>query len=157
MHCGEKLSVAISGGQPTQIWQTDLTILCPFHFVEAGPMKIRLVGDPTKKAVVEVYDGNSRWGRICPFKLRHAQIICNHFGYTTALGAILVSSNDPTYVTNGSTTQNFIHMKVGDSSCYQTNIVSLFAYCTDAMTAECECSQQNAGVICQTYDDLGKQ
>ncbi len=125
------------------------------YFVKAGPMKIRLVGDPTKKAVVEIYDGNSRWGRICAdnWKFWHAQIICNHFGYATTLGAIVVKANDLTYLTNESTTYNFI--RVYHFLCPNSNITSLFTHCTDAMTTECECSHLSAGVTCQARSDLG--
>ncbi len=129
------------------------------HFLttiaEAGPMAIRLVGDPTKKAVVEVYDGASRWGRICTdtWKLWHAQLVCNHFGYASALGAMVVRSYDSTYLSNVSTTQNFILLKPNPNACLSSNITSVLTHCTVVLTTECECSQLNAGVTCQSYSD----
>ena len=119
-------------------------------------MKIRLVGEPTKKAVVEVYDGISGWGRICTdnWKLWHAEMVCDHFGYSSALSAMVVRSDDSSYLTNGSTTQNLIQVN-NINVCPYSNITSLLAHCTLPMTTECECSQLNAGVTCQAHDNFG--
>ena len=112
---------------------------------------MRLIGDPIKKAVVEVYDGISRWGRICPdeWALEHAQFVCKHFGYRTALGAIEIRSDDITYLSNGSTIENMIEVT---SRCHSDSTTNSFVdSCTrTAISIECECSQLNAGVICGT-------
>ena len=122
-------------------------ILKHFYFLllfEAGSIEIRLIGNPTKKAVVEVFTGSSRWGRICPVNwyLSHAHIVCNHFGYITALSATDIRSDDSTHINNGSTTQNVIQVF---SNCKESTITPCVS---EEMSTECECSTLNAGVIC---------
>ena len=58
---------------------------------------LRLVGDPFKKAVVELFDGYE-WGRICvdgDWKLKMATYVCRHLGYEKALGALSVQALIP--------------------------------------------------------------
>ena len=52
---------------------------------------MRLLGDPNKQAAVEIYDGFT-WSSICAtsWNLEAAGIVCRHFGYITALGALQI-------------------------------------------------------------------
>ena len=120
--------------------------------VLVGSMKIRLTGNPTKKAVVEVFTGGSRWSRICPIQwtLKYAQRVCIHFGYTTALSATDIISDDSTYIRNGSTTRNMIQMR-SERYCQESTISSILTNCViREMNLDCECLTLNAGVICGT-------
>ena len=117
---------------------------------------MRLTGNPTKAAAVEIFTGGSTWGRICPvdWTLKYAKMVCNYFGYPVALSAIDIRADDPTFISNGSTTQNIIqmreeHIRIEETICRESTIPSVFANCTHTLiTMNCECSTLNAGVIC---------
>lgn len=97
---------------------------------------MKLVGDPTETAVVEIYDGFT-WGRICEglWNIQSAAIVCRHFGYSTALGAVHVPMEEKTIRPR----RLQIHCKAEHSSLQQ---------CDTQIHPECLCSKFEAGVIC---------
>ena len=109
-------------------------------FLIAGSLNMRLLGDPTKGAVIEVYDGVVS-GRVCPsnWNIKTARSICNHFGFTTALAATRIVSHH-----NSTSSPNVIRFA---EDCLQDNFLPS---CTTMMTKECSCSYNDihAGVIC---------
>ncbi len=104
---------------------------------------MRLVGDPLKGAIVEVYDGISRWGQICPdtWMTPQAQYVCRQFGYAGFVAAIRAPLQDTQL--NNSTTMKLVQLR-------NCNPETSFFECMDAMSTECDCSVLNAGVVCST-------
>ena len=98
---------------------------------------MRLLGDPTEEAsVVEVYDGFN-WGRISceDWFIEAAAMVCRHFGYEAALGAISVPIEG-----------GIIRPKFLSTHCvYQAT--SLLR-CNTEILPESLCSKCDAGVIC---------
>ena len=101
---------------------------------------MRLIGDPTKQSVVEVYDGVSTRGSVCTdnWTLREAQIVCRHFGYERAVLASRIQIN----VSSNATRQKLIRPR----KCLSSS--TLFLYCHHDISTRCECSLLDAGVSC---------
>ena len=100
-------------------------------------LPMRLLGNPTEEeSVVEVYDGFN-WGRIsCEFwSIEAASMVCRHFGYKAALGAISVPIAG-----------EIIPPTVLSTYChYQTTSL---LQCNEAINPESLCSNCDAGVLC---------
>ena len=111
---------------------------------------MRLTGNPTKNATVEVYDEFGNWGPICSrrWNLDAAHIVCRHFGYETALGALQIPIEP-----------ELIRPKMLQVNCRITvnkfwfggNVSEEFAsllQCDTETSAICLCSNYEAGVVC---------
>ena len=100
--------------------------------------KMQLLGDPTKKATVEIYDGFN-WGRVCDtfWNIEAAAIVCRHFGYKTALGAITVPIEG-----------GMIRPKVLQSNCREKDHATSLLQCDTTISETCLCSKYDAGVVC---------
>ena len=99
---------------------------------------MRLTGNPTKNATVEVYDEFGTWGSICPrrWDMHAARIVCRHFGYETALGALQVPIE-----------AGIIRPKMLEVYCFSESLTSLLQ-CNTETSALCMCSKYEAGVVC---------
>ena len=109
-----------------------------------GHLSLRPVGDPLKGAIVEVYDGISRWGKICPdnWETAHAQYVCQQFGYTGYVAAVKLALQDTQL--NNSTNVKFMRVW----KCM--NPIRSFLSCLFEVSTECDCSELSAGVVCST-------
>ena len=100
---------------------------------------MRLLGDPAKHAAVEIFDGYS-WVSICTtgWNIDAAGIVCRHFGYITALGALQIPVET-----------ELVRLKMMQVECFPHMAVygSLF-YCNTKTTVECLCGKDRAGVVC---------
>ena len=104
-------------------------------------LSLRLLGNPTQRAIVQVSDGLS-WGRICSesWKYQHANMVCKQFGYAGALTAISIP---------------FERSQEPPKEAY----VNLSGYCSEsidecsklAITNKCNCQSDDAGIICRKY------
>ncbi len=111
-----------------------------------GGLGLRLLGDPTKTAVIEVYDGFSEWGRVCPigWSINQARIFCHHFGYSSAVAATRVSSEDFDNIVR----RNVIQF---DENCWRPTLEDMQIECKrKAISKECDCSAMHAGIICSS-------
>ena len=99
---------------------------------------MRLTGNPTKNATVEVYDEFGTWGPICSrgWNLNAAHIVCRHFGYETALGALQIPIE-----------AEVIRPKMLEVYCRSESPASLLQ-CDIETSAICLCSKYEAGVVC---------
>ena len=97
---------------------------------------MKLVGDPTQRAVVEIHNGFT-WGRVCEglWNIESAAIVCRHFGYPTALGAVHVRMEG-----------EMIRPKIFQTKCKAEHTSLL--QCGTKIHPECLCSKYEAGVIC---------
>ena len=96
---------------------------------------MRLLGDPTEKATLEINDGYN-WGRVCEFEnIKTATIACRHFGYNTALAAI------PVPIEGG-------RPKILKSTCRWGDRATSLLQCNTRITDICLCSEYDAGLIC---------
>ena len=99
---------------------------------------MRLLGDPIKKATLEVYDGFN-WGRVCEFvNIEDASVVCRHFGYKTALAAISIPIEGP-----------IIRPKIFQiKDCRKRKREGALLRCSTEIDSTCLCSKYDAGVIC---------
>ena len=97
---------------------------------------MRLLGDPTERSTVEIYDGFN-WGRVCKlfWNIKAAAIVCRHSGYQTALAAIPVPIEE-----------GIRRPKILQSRCngHETSLLQ----CDTRISEHCLCSKFDAGVIC---------
>ena len=109
-------------------------------------MITRLLGEPTRKAIVEVNDGNT-WGRICVegWAILHGKSVCKEHGYEGAI-AILSLPFDMFDVSTAEQTDVLINP---DPECSGGNLNSI--ECRSDISAACKCSNVTAGVICCKY------
>ena len=101
---------------------------------------MRLLGDPTERATVEVYDGFN-WGRVCGefvWNIKEAEMVCRHFGYQTALGAIRVPIGEEII------RSKFLQSRFCGDYPHATSLLQ----CETRITAYCLCSKYDAGVVC---------
>ena len=101
---------------------------------------MRLDGDPTKNATVEIYDEFGTWGPICPIRwnLQAAYVVCRHFGYETALGALQMPIKT-----------EIIRPKLLQVSCnYGREQYESLIECFSETSALCLCNNYEAGVVC---------
>ena len=105
---------------------------------------MRLLGDPTKGAIIEVSDGMVS-GSLCPatWTINIARSICNHFGYASALAATRIVSH------NSTTSRNIIRFYEYCPLLTKT-LDDMFRACNFMMTKECDCSDNilHAGIVC---------
>ena len=95
---------------------------------------MRLLGDPTEKAIVEVYDGFN-WGRVCELEfIEDAFLICRHFGYKTALANISIP------IERGKQRSKIFQMGYCSGGELQQ--------CDSEIYPSCLCREYEAGVIC---------
>ena len=99
---------------------------------------MRLDGDPTKNATVEIYDEFGTWGPICSitWNFNAAKIVCRHFGYKTAIGALQIPIKS-----------EIIRPKMLQVYCNDGRYASLLE-CSTETSALCLCSNYEAGVVC---------
>ena len=133
---------------------SDLALLkilsCQF-VISGEKWRLRLVGDPLKKSVVEVYNGFT-WGRICTgreipvggnlnWNLELATIVCRHLGYEKALAALKVP-----VASNQERRPKFWEMADLTDQCFPFQ-----PDCNEGgsqIWEHCFCSAYDAGVIC---------
>ena len=97
---------------------------------------MRLLGDQTETATVEIYDG-FHWGRVCEFwSIETAAIVCCHFGYKTALAAI------PIPIEGG-----IARPKILRSHCKEEDHATSLLQCDTWISEHCLCSKYDAGVM----------
>ena len=106
---------------------------------------MRLLGDPTKQAAVEIYDGFT-WRSICAtyWNLRAADLVCRHFGYEFVLGALKI----PVEAELSQPKMMQFHCPLS-SAVYESLL-----QCNAKTNAICLCSKQRAGVICSKGESL---
>ena len=100
---------------------------------------MRLLGDPDKQAAVEIFDG-FMWNSICAtsWNLDAAGIVCRHFGYITALGALEIPVE-----------ADEVHPKMMQVDCnVGSSVYESLLECNTETTAECLCRKHKAGVVC---------
>ncbi len=124
-------------------------------------LKLRLLGDPLQGAVVEVYDGVSKWGQICPntWTTSDARFVCSYFGYAGTVAAIKIpldvsALND---TTNNKIIRiwrcgldNFPYTDRAPCLLFPHECEESFLSCNIDVSTDCECSSLNAGVISST-------
>ena len=106
---------------------------------DTSNLTLRLLGDPDKRAAVEIYDGFT-WNSICAttWNLEAAGIVCRHFGYITARGALQIPVDD-----------DEVHPKMLQVTCETGSVVyESLLQCNTETSAECLCSIYKAGVVC---------
>ena len=110
----------------------------------AGSLDMRLLGDPTKGAIIEVSDGMVS-GSLCPatWTINIARSICNHFGYASALAATKIASH------NSANSRNIIRFSQNCQPDTYT-LDDIFLDCNSMMTKQCDCSDNtlHAGIVC---------
>ena len=105
------------------------------NYLAGDTLIMRLLGDPTERATVEIYDGFN-WGRVCEFlNIETAAIVCRHSGYQTALAAIPVPKE-----------VGIRRPKILQTRC-EEHATSLLQ-CDTQISEHCLCSKYDAGVIC---------
>ena len=104
-------------------------------------LTMRLEGDPTENATVEIYDEFGTSGPICPIEwnLKAAHTVCRHFGYETALGALQIPIE-----------AEITRPKMLQVSCNKPRIelYESLLQCTTETSALCLCNNYEAGVVC---------
>ena len=108
------------------------------HF-KGNNLTMRLLGDPTKQAAVEIYDGFTWWS-ICAtdWNSKAAQLVCRHFGYEIVLGA-------PKMPVEGESSQP----KMIQFQCSLGSVVyESLLQCVARTNAICLCSKEKAGIVC---------
>ena len=108
-------------------------------------LTMRLLGDPTKQAAVEIYDGFTWWS-VCAtyWNLRAADLVCRHFGYEFVLGALKIP------VEAELSQPKMIQFHCPLSSAVYESLLQ----CSANTNAICLCSKQRAGVICSKGESL---
>ena len=103
-------------------------------------LTMRLNGNPTKNATVEIYDEFGTWGPICPLRwnLNAAKFICRYFGYETALGALQIPIK-----------AEISRPKMLQVYC-TSEISSSLLQCDTETRVLCMCNKYEAGVVCST-------
>ena len=123
-------------------YHPNIKILCDTNISTDDTLTMRLNGNPTKNATVEIYDDFGTWGPICSlgWNLNAAQFICRHFGYETALGALQIPIQA-------------IRPKMLQVKCESKEYASLLE-CNTETSVLCLCNNYEAGVVCSTGEIL---
>ena len=100
---------------------------------------LRLSGNPTEKAAVEIYDGFTWWS-ICTrdWNLEASNIVCRYFGYEFALGALKIP------VVAEATQSKMLQFRCKSGNAGYESLLQ----CNTDTNAACLCSKQKAGIIC---------
>ena len=113
--------------------------------VQDETISLRLIGDATKEAIVEVSNGFT-WGRICTdsWSQIHADIVCKQFGYNRGLAALSVPFEDII------DEQKEVFLNPSDMcSVWELDQTGIGLCYMKAVKEDCECRRDNAGVICR--------
>ena len=108
-------------------------------------LTMRLLGNPTKTAAVEIYDGFTWWS-ICTnyWNLKAGGIVCRHFGYEIALRALKIPV-EPEVIQ-----QRMLQFRCLSGRAEYESLLQ----CETKTNAVCLCSQHKAGVICSKGEIL---